>query len=187
MLDASSELFLEKSYEQVTLSEIAKKAKVGKGNIYTYFDRKEDILFTLMADSFTEGITAVEEVISKGVMNSKEDFLNILQDLISAFLPYIERIVKFTEQIAYLDDNVKPNKTYKGKSLQNLKDLITIMGNFCETGSKFCPVKNKKITSAQMGAIIIDIIGTNFRLAAIGEKTMSNEAIFLVVKRLFTP
>lgn len=42
-------LFIEKGYVNITISEIAKVAGIGKGTIYEYFSNKEDIIFELMA------------------------------------------------------------------------------------------------------------------------------------------
>lgn len=42
-------LFVQKGYVSITISEIAKVAGVGKGTIYEYFDSKEEIVFELMS------------------------------------------------------------------------------------------------------------------------------------------
>jgi AcrR family transcriptional regulator len=41
-------LFIEKGFVNISISEIAKVAGVGKGTIYEYFKNKEDIVFELM-------------------------------------------------------------------------------------------------------------------------------------------
>lgn len=41
-------LFIEKGFVNISISEIAKVAGVGKGTIYEYFNNKEDIIFELM-------------------------------------------------------------------------------------------------------------------------------------------
>ena len=43
ILAAARETFGEKGYHNTTSEEIAKKAGVGKGTIYQYFDSKHDI------------------------------------------------------------------------------------------------------------------------------------------------
>ena len=42
-------LFIEKGYVNITISEIAKVANIGKGTVYEYFKNKEEIIFELMA------------------------------------------------------------------------------------------------------------------------------------------
>jgi len=41
-------LFIEKGYVNITISEIAKNAQIGKGTVYEYFKNKEEIIFELM-------------------------------------------------------------------------------------------------------------------------------------------
>lgn len=42
-------LFIKKGYVNITISEIAKVANIGKGTVYEYFKNKEEIVFELMA------------------------------------------------------------------------------------------------------------------------------------------
>jgi len=45
---ACKELLLEHGIEEISISQIAKTAGVGKGTIYEYFDNKEDIVFEII-------------------------------------------------------------------------------------------------------------------------------------------
>ncbi len=45
---SSTELFIEKGFYKLTVSEVAKNAKVAKGTIYEYFESKEDIVFAII-------------------------------------------------------------------------------------------------------------------------------------------
>lgn len=42
-------LFIQKGFVNISISEIAKVAGIGKGTIYEYFENKEDIVFELMS------------------------------------------------------------------------------------------------------------------------------------------
>lgn len=42
------ELFLQKGINQLTISEVAKTAGIGKGTVYEYFENKEDIIFEIV-------------------------------------------------------------------------------------------------------------------------------------------
>jgi len=46
---STCKLFIEKGYSNITISELARVAGIGKGTIYEYFTNKEDIIFELMA------------------------------------------------------------------------------------------------------------------------------------------
>jgi AcrR family transcriptional regulator len=43
----ANEVFAEKGYGETTISRIAKKANISKGNIYGYFRNKEKLLFSI--------------------------------------------------------------------------------------------------------------------------------------------
>ncbi|WP_428737216.1 TetR/AcrR family transcriptional regulator [Sulfurimonas sp.] len=45
---ACKDLFLEKGFKQLTISDVAKTAGVGKGTVYEYFQNKEDIIFEIV-------------------------------------------------------------------------------------------------------------------------------------------
>jgi len=45
---ASKELFLQKGLKDLTVSEVAQKANIGKGTVYEYFANKEDIIFEIL-------------------------------------------------------------------------------------------------------------------------------------------
>jgi AcrR family transcriptional regulator len=46
---STCDLFIERGYVNITVSEIAKVAGIGKGTVYEYFKNKEEIIFELMA------------------------------------------------------------------------------------------------------------------------------------------
>ncbi len=45
---SSTELFCQKGFNNLTVSEVAKNANVAKGTIYEYFKNKEDIIFAII-------------------------------------------------------------------------------------------------------------------------------------------
>jgi AcrR family transcriptional regulator len=45
IFNKSAEIFAKKGYEKTTLEEIAAELKMTKGNVYHYFEGKENILF----------------------------------------------------------------------------------------------------------------------------------------------
>lgn len=60
ILQAAYHIFLERGYAQTKISDIAKKASIGKGTVYEYFDSKEAIftaLFEYFADEYKASFT----------------------------------------------------------------------------------------------------------------------------------
>lgn len=52
ILDVAGEMFAEKPFHKVLLSDVAKAASVGKGTLYLYFSSKEDLYFAVLYREF---------------------------------------------------------------------------------------------------------------------------------------
>ena len=64
ILKAAENLFASGRYHEVTLDDICKKAGVGKGTVYRYFENKEDLFWQVIAsglDDLAESLEAVAE------------------------------------------------------------------------------------------------------------------------------
>ena len=58
------EILLEYGIKNLTISQIAKTAGVGKGTVYEYFKNKEDIVFEIITSFVAEHETKLHEIIS---------------------------------------------------------------------------------------------------------------------------
>ncbi len=56
ILDAATSVFAEKGFHSATLDEIAEKAEFSKGALYLYFPSKEDLLYSIMNETFDRWI-----------------------------------------------------------------------------------------------------------------------------------
>ena len=54
ILQATEKLLANRRFHEVTLSEVARVAAVGKGTIYQYFEDKEDLFFQVTSGAFDE-------------------------------------------------------------------------------------------------------------------------------------
>lgn len=75
-------LFTEKGYVNITISEIAKVAGIGKGTIYEYFSNKEDIIFELMACLQEEYDTHLNEKLKQDI-SAKEKLISLFDIFLS--------------------------------------------------------------------------------------------------------
>lgn len=62
ILKAAEKLFASGRFHEVTLDEIRKKAGVGKGTVYRYFEDKEDLYWQVILSGFDELVASVREV-----------------------------------------------------------------------------------------------------------------------------
>lgn len=90
---ACKELFFNNGINDLTISQVAKTAGIGKGTVYEYFENKEDIVFEIV------NILLQEHDEKK---NSRIQLLNSTKDKIKAFFYFF-----------YDDEDVELRKLYK--------------------------------------------------------------------------
>ena len=61
ILDAAEELIIESGLEALTISKIAEKAGVADSLAYKYFNGKDDIIFSVVAERTKEEIALIQE------------------------------------------------------------------------------------------------------------------------------
>ena len=71
------ELLLEYGIKNLTISQIAKTAGVGKGTVYEYFENKEDIVFEIITSFIAEHETKLHEIINLD-MSTKDKIFHFL-------------------------------------------------------------------------------------------------------------
>ncbi len=80
ILLASLSLFSEKGYYHTSMKEIADKAKLSKGSLYTYFDSKEQLLNEVVVMGFKEATNAGDDLLMQmKELPPKEIFKSLVQ------------------------------------------------------------------------------------------------------------
>ena len=87
------EIFFQNGIKDLTISQIAKTAGVGKGTIYDYFKNKEDIVFEIVNILIQERNIILKKQISK---------LNITKEKVKLFVSFF-----------YSDDDIELRQLYK--------------------------------------------------------------------------
>ncbi len=78
----SIDLVLQKGFCNLTVSQVASKAKIAKGSIYNYFNSKEDIIYEIIKVEYSEYDKEVEKSIKKA-KTTKDKVLALFQLCIS--------------------------------------------------------------------------------------------------------
>lgn len=91
LLDVAEELFRQKGYDAVSVSEIVRKVGVSQGTFYYHFTSKEDMVEAL-ADRFIHTITAIVDDIIEDPSN----------DLLKKIEAIIHRIINYNVEKGYL-------------------------------------------------------------------------------------
>lgn len=134
---AALQLFAERGYDGTTVPMIAKKASVGAGTIYHYYESKEALVNSLYVDYVTE-LTDIFTSKFPDTTDTKEQFFYIYHRLFhyakdnkNAFLficchengHYLDErsVVTFQKMLSFFDDAIE-----KGKSRGHIRSLDTL-------------------------------------------------------------
>lgn len=69
MLAAAQEMFSERSYDSVKLEEIAERADVSVGTVYTYFKTKNSLLLAVLVDDYELALSYSNAVLSNPIVD----------------------------------------------------------------------------------------------------------------------
>lgn len=83
LLNAATEVILEKSYEAMTVSEVAGRAGVGKGTVYLYFDSKLSLLVGLQDRYWERMLDVVAQVLESSDGSWPERLDRLVDDLVA--------------------------------------------------------------------------------------------------------
>jgi len=112
ILQAAERAFAQKGYQEATISDVAREAKVSEATIYEYFTSKEELLFLIPGATARRGKENLEYVL-RFIRSSADkirayvyDHLNFYQnhpDYASVAMPILKPNRKFVETEAYKD------------------------------------------------------------------------------------
>lgn len=115
MLDAASEVILEKGFDAMTVSEVADRAGVGKGTVYLYFDSKTSLLLGVQDRYWERMLEVVERIIDAESGSWVERLDQLVDDLVSFSVTEIDNY-----HVLFHD-----TPTTEGKPLAEFADLIS--------------------------------------------------------------
>jgi AcrR family transcriptional regulator len=125
---AAEELFAEKGYHKTSIRDIANKSGISIGSLYDYIRNKEDILY-LLANEFYSNLR--EEVIK--VTNGDNDPLHDLEGTLETMLRVVDRFQEYTLF------------TYRDSQYLKKGDLIDIIEQESFFNKTFTEIINKGI------------------------------------------
>lgn len=102
ILQSAIQLFAENSYEQTTVAQVAKKAGVSFGTVFTYFENKEELYFQSVKEP-------LEQLVKKFLQfdTKTDDVLNEISRMIK------DHLILFSQKKKYLQLIVKVNGTHE--------------------------------------------------------------------------
>ncbi|MFA6234551.1 MAG: TetR/AcrR family transcriptional regulator [Bacteroidota bacterium] len=83
IINAAREVFAHRGFSAATLDEIAERAEFGKGTLYTYFQSKEELFDTVLADIFDEFLVIAADSCSVPGRGIEESYLDFARKLLA--------------------------------------------------------------------------------------------------------
>jgi TetR/AcrR family transcriptional regulator len=124
ILAAAGELILERDYRDLTMADIAVKAKVAKGTLFLYFKSKEELFLALTAGYFRTFFTDLESAISSATCLAGK--AEKAQAILSAMTRHIGDDPGFLKMIVLLGPIIEKNVAY-GKILEMKRFMLERM------------------------------------------------------------
>jgi len=161
ILEAAKEIVEESGFKKLSIRKLAKKVGYSPGNIYQYFDSKDQIIKELVQKGYKE--------IIKSLSLEKEKFPNVEAEIKMKFRKYIESALEnkhyYKSVMLSQDENILQltsildNNSNKDKSaIKKLKDLILKAQKRGEFKDFDAEIQTQLIWTATFGLIIRMII-----------------------------
>jgi AcrR family transcriptional regulator len=91
LLTAAREIFAEQGYFNCKVSDIARRAGMSQGNVYWYFDSKEDLLKTVLLDGFKR----IDSILTRAVAHPGDASARLMA-LVDQFVSLVAEGSSFT-------------------------------------------------------------------------------------------
>lgn len=130
IIDAAREVFGQKTYDKVSMAEIAKAAGIAKSSIYTYF-KSQEVLYVTIACQDVQGLL---DGLKKEVQTKNRD---VVQTLIQYFLDYYITHESQWRMITHLALHGKNDMESNEKLNDASRELMNIIEQmFIDSGCK---------------------------------------------------
>lgn len=82
IIKAAAEMFASRPFHEVTLDEVAARAKVGKGTLYTYFDSKESLFSDIVDEAFVRLVAEIRGCLDRAKLPAWEQITIIVREVV---------------------------------------------------------------------------------------------------------
>ncbi len=150
ILKVATEVFAEKGFNESTISQIAKKAKIAEGGIYVYFKNKEDLLFSIPEERMENFLSGLHEHL-EGINGA----LPRLRKLIWYHLNFYE---KNKDYALILLQNIQQNPRFNStRAYRLIREFAKLVAQTIEEGKKEGVIRpdidSRLLRDAILGAI----------------------------------
>ena len=128
ILDALHQLLINDDIRHISVSDIAKKAGIGKGSIYYYFSSKDEILDALIKRTYSDALFLARELVLQTDLSIFSRLSQITNACIAATQDFIKRSELAKEQTVSserLYDSAYIHQQFMKYTIVDFKDIFT--------------------------------------------------------------
>ncbi len=125
IIDAAKIIFFDKGFENSTMEDIAHKAGYSKGSLYSYFNSKNEICFTIVNKYFLKIVDSIQEISERSIPGLQK--LVCIKDAFtsdyaqnSQFCSIYETFKYHRNQCSEVENEIRINESYN----KRIKELI---------------------------------------------------------------
>ena len=145
ILNAAVELISANKFENLTVDDITRSANVAKGTFYTYFKRKEDVVFEICRPLFAKIEQRMQNMTDKGIW----------ERLCFYFESFIEEVERYGVNMCrtWVKEVIDPENAPKNFDTQKLEYDMTMLRNILTAA-----VENNELKQDTPVEILVNII-----------------------------
>ena len=128
ILDALHELLINDDIRHISVSDIAKQARIGKGSIYYYFSSKDEIFDALIKRIYSDALSLAKELVSRTDLSIFTRLSQITNACIAATRDFLKRSELAKEQIPSAErlyDSAFIHQQFMKYTIVDFKDIYT--------------------------------------------------------------
>jgi TetR/AcrR family fatty acid metabolism transcriptional regulator len=158
ILEGAAKVFAQKSFHEATIQNIADMAGTGKGTIYYYIRRKEDLLISLLTVSWENLFQEISERF-KRTRNASEKLVGIVEAHMAALAKRRYLLPLIIEGILVRDKRLKKLLTSFRRKYLHLIEEVLAAGIEC---GEFRRVDTHQVAQILFGLIVSYFLQTDF-------------------------
>jgi AcrR family transcriptional regulator len=177
ILEAATELFLDKGFKDVSITNIVQKAGCSRETVYRYFENKEEIFASIISNLMETYLTAMELAISLQTEDLREGLIDWSLSLLESTTD--EKYIQF-RRLVISEVNTRPehgklyfDMTYK-KGTKAVADYFRLF----QKRGRLKKIESNRLAAYFVGMILYEIVHT--RVFAVRKKPSKSEIKKLV-------
>ncbi len=150
ILKSLEDILKTKRYHEVTIDDVAKRCKIGKGSIYTYFKSKDEMFYELSM----HGLEVISEEIREIEISTEDvrDLILTVMQKLGSFFEKREAVIRVLHELSRRTNIM--TKARKERMFHNRKELRLALARIIQAGIKQGIVK-ETFTLMQLSELMI--------------------------------